>query len=375
MIVLKVPDCFAAYDVLIDHTCVDLNSIPEAAVTLAKSSLHIAYQHTSHGSQLITGMNSLESFPLFENRYEWSDNGASGLDLDDYGIPGCDDLSQGDYIDANGVTPWVTATRALLDNGANSHINVIAWSWCSIKGHNAQRYVDNMEVLIGEYGEGGSKVGVGKRPPVKFVFMTGHAEGDGENMAVNGIHYNNELIRNHCRTHNRILFDFADIEAWNPGGSYFWNLAMTDNLDYSGGNWAVEWIGANPGSELEQLTTGSGVAGYGGCSGCAHSSSPEEANLNCILKARGAWWLWARISGWDGPQVSQGCPDCSGDTVVLTGATFDANTDCECNATSSITLGANVVVRSSARVRIKAPLVTIQPGLLVEAGADFKTGQ
>ena len=89
-------------------------------VPRAKSDLHIAYEHTSHGSQLITGMNALSSYPDFGNIYEWSDNGSSGLDLDNYGIPGAvSDLSQGDYLDG-GVTPWVTQTRVLLDNASNS---------------------------------------------------------------------------------------------------------------------------------------------------------------------------------------------------------------------------------------------------------------
>ena len=91
--------------IVIDHNCTDLSRIPDSWITQAKSDLHIAYQHTSHGSQLITGINALESFPAFGTRYEWSDNGSSGLDLDDYGIRGCADLSQGDYIDENGVTP------------------------------------------------------------------------------------------------------------------------------------------------------------------------------------------------------------------------------------------------------------------------------
>ena len=123
------------------------------------------------------------------------------------GIPGeKPDLSQGDFIGGNGVTPWATATRTLLDNSANSHINVIMWSWCSIDGHNAQRYVDNMELLVSEY------------PAVTFVFMTGHAQGQGENLyddpQSNGdghVHYNNELIRQHCIDNERLLFDFADI--------------------------------------------------------------------------------------------------------------------------------------------------------------------
>ena len=114
---------------VIDHTCTDLSQIPDAWIAQAKADLHIVYQHTSHGSQLVTGLNALEGYPPFGSKYEWSDNGATGLDLDDYGIPGAaPDLSQGDYIDGNGVTPWVTATRGLLNNPANAHVNVVIWS-------------------------------------------------------------------------------------------------------------------------------------------------------------------------------------------------------------------------------------------------------
>jgi len=255
----------AAEPLIIDHACTDLSQIPDEWIENAKNNLHVVYQHTSHGSQLITGMNALENFPEFGSKYEWSDNGAGGLDLDDYGIPGCADLSQGDWIDGNGVTPWVTATRNLLDNPANSHVNVVVWSWCSINIHNAQRYVDNMEILVSEY------------PDVTFVFMTGHAQGQGENLYDdpqpdgNGhVHYNNQLIRQHCIDNKRVLFDFADIEAYDPDCNYYWDLAMWDDLNYSGGNWGIEWCGNNIGSELEQLTTGNGVSGYSGCGSCAH---------------------------------------------------------------------------------------------------------
>ena len=145
-----------AQQILVDHTC-DLNMVPTAVLDMVKTDLHVAYNHTSHGSQLVSGMSALYNYPPFAHYFDYGSSGVGELEFHDYGIPGIADLSQGDYIDGNGVTPWVTSTRAYLDNAANLHINVVMWSWCSINGHNIPRYLENMEILVAEYGPGGSK--------------------------------------------------------------------------------------------------------------------------------------------------------------------------------------------------------------------------
>ena len=48
--------------VIIDHRHTDISLIPQTAIEQAKTDLHIAYGHTSHGSQLTTGMTGLVGF-------------------------------------------------------------------------------------------------------------------------------------------------------------------------------------------------------------------------------------------------------------------------------------------------------------------------
>ena len=58
----SLPIVHAAESVIIDHACTDITRIPESAIEQAKANLHIAYGHTSHGSQLTTGMTGLIGF-------------------------------------------------------------------------------------------------------------------------------------------------------------------------------------------------------------------------------------------------------------------------------------------------------------------------
>ena len=122
-------------------------------------------------------------------------------------------------------------------------------------------------------------------PAVRFVYMTGHLDGTGLN---GNLHARNEQIRAYCSTNNKTLFDFADIESYNPDGTYFGDKSPNDNCDYDANgdgspesNWAIEWQNAHPGQWYQ-------------CS-AAHSQP-----LNANMKASAAWWLWARIAGWPG---------------------------------------------------------------------------
>jgi hypothetical protein len=260
--------------VIANHTKTHLSQIPKAALDQARSNLHIAYQHTSHGSQVTDGMTGLMSFtnaPYGSSTYLWSDGVSAGaLDLDDY-------FASGDL----GSSDWAQQTRDYLDDPTNSDVNVVMWSWCGqVSGateDSINTYLSQMNQLEADY------------PNVKFVYMTGHLDGGG---ADGNLNQRNEQIRAYARANNKILYDFADIESFDPDGiTNFMLLNADDNCTYNNDvnyNWAVDW----------QNLHVEGVDWYD-CS-AAHSQP-----LNGNQKAYAAWWLWARLAGWDGDVTSK----------------------------------------------------------------------
>ena len=252
------------FPIIIDHTTSDLEQIPEYWIRQAKKDLRVAYGHTSHGSQPITGMAVLQADPSNGGLYDFVRGGetiSGALSI-------ADSTPSGDLGNPDRVT-WEQRTRDYL-NSTGSDRNVMIWSWCgqasSATEADIQTYLDLMSGLERDF------------PHVTFVYMTGHLDGSGVDGNLN---QRNEQIRQHCRDNDRVLFDFADIESYDPDGAYFLDRGADDGCVYQGGNWAQEWCAANP---SDALCTA--------CS-CAHSEP-----LNCNLKARAFWWMMARLAGW-----------------------------------------------------------------------------
>jgi len=250
--------------IIIDHICTYISQIPEYWINKAKSEFRISYGHTSHGSQIVSGMQVL----MNQNElYSFNHDGTGGaLSLHDAEPPG--DLGNPDRV------TWAQRTRDLLDTPGCDR-NMIMWSWCGqadTSEENIDLYLSLMNQLEVDY------------PDVTFVYMTGHLNGTGEEGNLN---IRNNQIRDFCRQNNKILFDFADIESYDPDGNYFLDKYADDGCNYDSdgngsldANWADEWCATHPGE-------------CPSCS-CAHSKP-----LNCCLKGKAFWWMMARMAGWN----------------------------------------------------------------------------
>jgi len=269
IVLLIASTALADESVVANHKSTDLSRVPGKWIEKAAKDLHIAYGHTSHGSQLTSGMAGLAKFK--GKLFAWNSGGRDGaLDFRDTPMRGARDLGNPDR------QAWAAATRNYLR--ANPEINVVIWSWCgqaSTSTDNIGIYLALMEKLIEDY------------PKVRFVFMTGHLDGGG----LRGrLHLANEHIRKHCKAKGRILYDFADIESYDPDGNYFGDKRANDGCDYDSDgdgkrdrNWARDWQDAHE----------KGVDWY-------ECRSAHSQPLNANRKAFAAWWLWARLAGWPG---------------------------------------------------------------------------
>lgn len=257
-----------------------LLKIPDYWIAKAKTDLHIAAGGASHFSQIYYGMTALVSWEKGGSKYSFNAGGTGGaLDcrmyVGDFGGLGIANSLEFDANSNTNWTAWITATHDYIDD--HPECNVIWWNWCYGLNDSPTRVTDYcaaMETLEATY------------PSVKFVYATGRTRAVGYTVDNTDDEVNNASLRAYCVAHNKWLYDFNDIEKYDPAGNYYGDKDVDENCDYDkdgqkDGNWATEW---------QTIHTGEWY----------NCESPHSQPLNANLKAYAAWYLWARLAGWDG---------------------------------------------------------------------------
>jgi len=251
--------------ILVNHESTELSAIPADWIDAVQLQAKWHYAHTSHGGQLLTGLNLIEA----------SDT-TYGVDVGDSFLPTTSDVLcvfNGQTSETY-ITPelyWATAsgmndTRGVLSS--NPSLNISMWSFCtqleSATADYVAAYLDSMESLEQEF------------PDVTFIYMTGNAQATGSSGF--NRYLRNEQIREFCMTHNKVLYDFADLDAWwlnDTTGVWEYSTYSYNDIDVP-----VEHPHFN-GSESGHTTLES-----------------------CTQKGRAVWWMLAKIMGWEIPGSS-----------------------------------------------------------------------
>lgn len=244
---------------IIDHTCTNYQLIPISWLDKVKAlNFNVHYAHTSHGGQLITGLDEIQQ-----------ENATFAESVQDVALTpdaAAFNVLNGQVnatFNETYITPdlyWQTTNGLDLTRYVLHHypINVSMWMWCtqldSYTAANVTQYLNAITGLESEF------------PNVTFVYMTGNAQAEGADGA--NRQQCNEQIRQYCKTNNKWLYDFGDIDCW----------CYTDYHTYSYNNTQVP--SENP--------------RFHGDEAC------HTTLLSCKIKAGAMWWLMARIVGWTG---------------------------------------------------------------------------
>ncbi len=248
--------------IIIDHNCTDVNAIPSNIIDSIKQNRRFQWCGRSHSHQIREGLWLLEqdsstfdvaldfvSLPDSNNKF----NIMEGLSM----FNQCDNCC---YTYVYPFAYWSGSdARDNLDKtlgDCETTLNVSGFCWCAemdtASAAYLQEYIDTIEVYEVAY------------PDVDFIYCTGTSESVTGSAGHNRWTRNEEL-RTYCINNNKILFDFADLDAWKDGE---FNYYIYD------------------GDTVPTQHTGYDSTWY-------HTNVAGMRN-----KARAIWYMMALLSGW-----------------------------------------------------------------------------
>jgi hypothetical protein len=274
---------------IIDHTCTDLESIPLDVIEQIKSPDNVFhYGHRSHGWQPVEGLIQIES--TYGVTYNF-DREYCGMPDDTTALGMWDGMTYDDYVAPEDY--WfsddgMNDLRSILTG--NPQIKYSMWSWCG-EHHwwplsDIQAYLDSLDVLSTEF------------PNVTFVYMTGNAEySEGDPWGILARWERATMIRDYCVAHNKVLFDFDDLDCWYEGEQH----TVTVELDST---YVIP---------------------------CQHPSYWEDevahtTMINCINKGKAFWNMMAVLEGMLAAPVITGIT-ADADSVRITWSPVDGASD------------------------------------------------